>query len=110
MTSENDTNKVNLESDIAIVIRLGDYLKRLEGQEADKLPSERRKIPSVAELADATGVHRATMYNLLASNVKNANLTLLSAVVNDLKRRGFNPQLEDVFAMYPAREVRESSL
>lgn len=45
------------------------------------------------------------MYNLIKGNVKQVNLELLSAVVSELRQRGFDVELEDVFAMFPKEVV-----
>jgi DNA-binding Xre family transcriptional regulator len=86
---------------MTIVLTLGDYLKKLEGIESDKPPAQRRPVPSVAELAEAAEVHRATMYNMVNGQVKLVNLESLSAVFNELRDRGFEVDVSDLLKAFP---------
>lgn len=90
--------------DIVVQLTLDAFLSRLEA-EVKGNPRDKRDVPSIPELAEAAGVSRGAMYNLVKGHVKHVNLELLTAVVNELRRRDFEVELDDVFAMYPRELV-----
>lgn len=92
-------------ADVTIVLSLEKLLSRLETDELDKPPGKRREIPSIPELAEAAGVHRVTMYNLVKGKVKQVNLELLSAIMSELRKRGFEVEVADMLTAFPAEEV-----
>ena len=78
---------------------------QLNGIEAAKLPSQRRDVPSLTELAKITGIHRVTLTNLANNRIKLVKLATLSAVLNELRRRGFDCTITDLLRTYPTSEV-----
>ena len=91
--------------DVSIKVTLQDHLKRLEVAELSKLPNNRKKIPSLPDLAEAVGVTRQAMHNLATNRVTLVNLTILSAVLSELRRQGFPTDVSDVLVAYPADAV-----
>lgn len=93
--------------DVVIVLAVEKLLSRLETEELGKPPGKRREIPSIPELAKAAKVHRVTMYNLVKGNVKQVSLELLSSIMSELRKRGFEVQVADLLAAFPAEEGDE---
>ncbi len=98
------SNNATEKGDIVVTLTIAAYLAQLEAEVLAN-PRDKRKVPSVPELARAAGVSKGAMYNLVKGEVKHVNLELLSAVINELQRRGFEVELSDVLAMYPAEMV-----
>lgn len=95
--------------DVVIQLALEPLLSRLETEELQKPPTQRREVPNIPALAAIAGVHRVTMYNLVKGHVKQVNLELLTAVFNELRRRGFNVQVSDLLTAYPANPAEAES-
>lgn len=95
--------------DVVIQLAIEQLLSRLEAEELVKPPIHRREIPSIPTLAAVAGVHRVTMYNLVKGNVKQVNLELLTAVFNELQRRGFKVEVADLLVAYPASAFIDGS-
>ncbi len=92
----------NLAKDLKLrYVLLGRYLRKLELSELDKPPSQRREVPTITELAEAAGISRVAMSNLANDNLQSVNLRTLSAVLNELRLRGFKTELTDLLATYP---------
>jgi DNA-binding Xre family transcriptional regulator len=91
---------------IVVTLTIAAYLKKLEAEEAAKPPRDRREVPSVADLAEAAGVSRGAMYNLVNGQVKLVNLDLLSSIINELRQRGFDAYINDLLTTFPAEAVR----
>ena len=87
---------------MAVHVTLGDYLRRLELTELNKPKAHQRDIPTITDLADAVGISRVAMSNLANDNMKLVNLRTLSAVLSELRRRGFDTELGDLMAAHPA--------
>lgn len=81
------------------------YLDRLRSDENVKPPSDRRGVPTVKDLADAVGVHEVTLHNIVNGKVRRLNVDTMEAVLNELWKRGFTPQLTD-FIRYIPPEVQ----
>jgi hypothetical protein len=84
---------------VELVVTLGSYLSYIKSEELAKAESQRRSVPTIGELAEAAGIHRVTMQNLVSGDVKRVNFETLSAVVNELRRRGFNPRVSDLLIL-----------
>ena len=85
--------------DIVIQLTIDAFLTRLEAEKKAN-PSDKRDVPSIPELAKAAGVSRGAMYNLVTGRVKHVNIELLTAVANELRRRGFEVQVDDLLGVY----------
>lgn len=95
----------NEKGDVLIRVTLNEHLQHLAGEEAQKLPSKRRRVPNLSELADEIGVHRVTLSNLANNKVKLFNAETLALIINTLRRRGFETELHDILKAYPEEEV-----
>lgn len=94
--------------DVTIRVTLKEHLIALEALESQKPPEERYPVPTLAELIKASGVSRATLYNMAGNYVNSANLVVLSAIMSDLRRRGFPTQVSDLLTAYPAKSANNS--
>lgn len=88
-----------------IRVTLNEHLQHLAGEEAQKLPSQRRPVPNLSELADDIGVHRVTLTNLANNKAKLLNVETLGLIINALRDRGFASDLPDILKAYPVGEV-----
>lgn len=80
-------------------IVLKEYLTRLSTTES-KIPVEKqRQVPSLAELADAVGVHRVTLSHLVNNKTDSLNLELGAKIIEEMTRRGF-PMTEADLIVY----------
>lgn len=96
MASESDTQKEG-----RVHITFNSYLKRLQADESDKPEPLRRDVPTVKELADVAGVHEVTLHNIVNSKVTRLNLETMQVVLDEMWRRGFEPQLTDFIRYEP---------
>lgn len=102
---ENKIATQTQEEKLVIRVVLKEYLMQLHGIEVAKLPSQRRAVPTLTELAKITGIHRVTLTNFANNKMKLINLATLAALLNELRRRGFECELTDLLKTYPIGEV-----
>ena len=88
---------------IKMVIRvsLKEYLADLISSEGKKPLSQRREVPNIAELVRATGVGRATLYNMANNKNQTINLGVLSEIMSCLCNQGFPTEISDLLRAYP---------
>lgn len=86
---------------VSVQITLREHLAHLEASEASKWPNQRKEVPGIPDLAAAAGVSRQAMYNIASRQVKMINLEILSAIINELRRRGFATEVSDLLTAYP---------
>lgn len=91
-----------------LTVTLDDYLNILRGEEAKKPDGERIEVPTISDLADGAGLHRVTVSNLINNNVKQINIETISAIVNELKERGFDVKVSDVLDFRVPRAKKEA--
>ena len=77
-------------------VSFGPYLKKLDAIERAKPESERRSIPSLRELADATNSNRSTLSRLYRGDIVTFNIRLAGAIIREMRRRGFDMQITDL--------------
>ncbi|MFW6184881.1 MAG: hypothetical protein ACOC8X_13870 [Chloroflexota bacterium] len=90
---------------VAVMITLKEHLDALQAEENRKAPSERRPVPTLAELAEAVNISRQGMYNFAGGDVKLVNRELLADIINELQRRGFTTDVPDLLKAYPQNKV-----
>lgn len=87
---------------VTLMVTLQQYLSRLEMLEAARPDgSERRKVPSLPELAEAAGISRQAMYNIASHEVRRVNLDILGSVLGELRLRGFEVSISDLLGEVP---------
>lgn len=101
MKQEADTNAVENERMGQVYFVFNGYLDRLRSDEALKPPSQRSEIPTVKNLADAIGVHEVTLHNIVNGKVTRLNVETMAAVLDEMWKRGFTPQLSDFLRYVP---------
>lgn len=79
-------------------VRLKEYMTVLEAREILREEGEPKDVPSLSDLAAAAGVTFQTMSRLANNHGKQLSLELLSAVIAEFRRRGFDTRIEDVLA------------
>lgn len=79
-----------------ILVRIKPLLDRLRGEEGYKPLPEKRKVPTIQELAKAANISSAAMSNIVNNKVKQVNIEVLSKTICLLKHRGFDVELTDV--------------
>lgn len=80
------------------------YLIGLQSAEELKQPEQRRQVPTVKDLAAVAGVHEVTLHNIVNGKVKGLNLETMQKVLDEMWRRGFEPQLSDFIRYEPPKE------
>jgi len=80
-------------------VLLRDYLKELDYQEWKRRPEGGRNVPSLAELAKAVKVSRATINRLAFNQVLFINMAVVDGIVDELRRRGFEPKITDLLSL-----------
>ena len=87
-------------------VAFGAYLKRLEAIEKSKPEAQRRRVPTMEELAQRVGVHPVTLSNIANSNIKQLNLETGGRIIHTMRSFGFAMQLTDLLE-YREGEVEE---
>lgn len=83
---------------MAIIVTLNSYLDRLAEGESSKPKEDRRPIPSISELARIVQIDRTGLGRIANNQVGCINHKVLSLVISELRRRGFNTQLGDIMS------------
>jgi DNA-binding Xre family transcriptional regulator len=94
---------------VAVVITLKEHLTALEKAENDKPPLHRRHVPTIPELAEAAGMSRQALYNIINGQIKQINLETLASIIDALTIRGFSVDVPDLIKTYPKSEVGAGS-
>lgn len=81
---------------MSVKFNLAAYLKRLE---AGALEGDPRPVPTIKELAKVAGISRVSMSNLANGNRESVNTETLGAVMGELKRRGFDVEIQHLFSV-----------
>lgn len=81
---------------VSVKFNLAAYLKRLE---AGALEGDPRPVPTIKELAKVAGISRVSMSNLANGNRESVNTETLGAVMGELKRRGFDVEIQHLFSV-----------
>ena len=87
-------------------ITLKSYLDHLEALERSKHEAQRRKVPSIGELASELGIHRVTLSNIANGNIRQLDLETGGRIITALRRRGFSMDVSDMIAYRPPEGER----
>lgn len=90
---------------MTVIMSLKKHLADLEAAEYAKPPTQRRAVPSMAELAAAVGVSRQGIYTFAKEDSQLVNLKTLSAVISELRRQGFPTDVKDLLIAHPSELV-----
>jgi DNA-binding Xre family transcriptional regulator len=88
-------------------ITLGAYLERLEAVERAKPEGARRDVPTMRELAEAAGISPVSLSRLVTGKVGSLNFKIARAILDELHRRGFDANINDILEYAPPEELRE---
>jgi DNA-binding Xre family transcriptional regulator len=89
-----------------VVVTLRAYLDRVSAIERGRPEAQRRRVPSMEELAKEVGVHPVTLSNIAGSNIQHLNLKTAGRIIWVLRKHGFQIQVSD-FLDYVAPEQEE---
>lgn len=79
----------------------GEYLKDLETQEKAKPLEQRRRVPTIEELAPSVGLHPVTLRNIANSNIKKLDLVTAGKLISLMRRLGFDATEANVIRYVP---------
>lgn len=82
------------EGDVHIILK--QYLERIKQEENAKPPHERRRVPSIAELARAIGIDPVNLSRLANNRVNDLRLTTASKIIRTMRDFGFPMQVDDL--------------
>jgi hypothetical protein len=102
-----DTDEHETEA-IVIRVSLNEHLDALRVAENQKPLNQRREVPTVADLARATGINRASLYNWAGNKYESTRHDMAAAVINELHRLGFPASLSDILQEHPASTVSQA--
>lgn len=92
----NTSNNHPQGGNVSVKFNLAAYLKRLE---AGALEGDPRPVPTIKELAKVAGISRVSMSNLANGNRESVNTETLGAVMGELRRRGFDVEIGQLFSV-----------
>ena len=99
--SKDDQRAKGSEGTMYIVLK--SYLDGLEASERSKPETQRRKVPTIGDLATELGIHRVTLSNIVNGNIAQLNLELGGRIITAMRRRGFKMTETDLI-VYRAPE------
>lgn len=79
----------------------GEYLKALETAEKAKPLDQRRRVPSIEEIAPVVELHPVTLRNIANSNIKKLDLDTAGKLITLMRKLGFNTVETDVIRYVP---------
>lgn len=79
------------------------YLNQLKANELQKPPEQRKEVPTLTELAQAAGRHEINFSNMVNGKTKALNLEVAQLALDELWRRGFEPQITDIIRYSPPK-------
>lgn len=72
------------------------YINRIEAIEKSKPETQRRRVPTMEELAQRIGVHPVTLSNIANSNIKQLNLETGGRIIHAMRSYGFSMEIGDL--------------
>ena len=84
-----------------IYISLKEYLGRLDAQEQRKPGEQRRHVPTLTALAADINMHPVSLNRLANGHVKQLPLDTADAIIQAMRRRGFDMQVTDLIGFQP---------
>jgi transcriptional regulator with XRE-family HTH domain len=81
-----------------VYVTLKAHLTNLEEIESTKPPTERRDVPSMAQLAQLAGVTPNTIARWARNEIESTTHRTLARIISELRARGFDTNLTDILA------------
>jgi hypothetical protein len=85
-------------------VALRAYVERLSAIENSKPKDQRRRLPTMKELAEEVGIHQVTMSEIANSNIRQLNLETGGRIIAAMRRRGFPMEVSDLLGYREAEE------
>lgn len=82
-------------------INLTSYLSELKAIESTRPASQRRKVPSLSEIARLAGIHQTTISRIAGNKVGELNLKVCDVAITELRRRGFPADVSNILVYIP---------
>lgn len=82
-------------------IVLKSYLERLKEEERAKPPHQRRRVPSIRELAEDIGVHETNLSRLVNGKVTDLRLPTVAKIIATMRQYGFPMDVSDLLVFTP---------
>lgn len=79
----------------------GKYLKALETAEQAKPLDQRRRVPSIEDLAPEVALHPVTLRNIANNNIKKLDLDTAGKLITLMRQLGFDTTETDVIRYVP---------
>lgn len=79
-------------------INLKSYLTNLEAIESTRPTGDRRDVPSLSELARCIDMHQVQINRIANNQVKQLSLETGDKIITEMRRRGFDMQVQDLVA------------
>lgn len=93
-----------------MAMQLDSYLRRLRSTERLKPESERRRIPTIKELAARAGIHATTLSRIINGHTRFINLDTMQIIFTEMWRLGFEIEPNDLLSFEPPPNlVKEKS-
>lgn len=89
-----------------MAVVFGEYLRRLEKEEAQKPLAQRRRVPTIEELATELDLHPVTLRNIANNNIKKLDLETAGKAINLMRQLGF-PMRDTDFVRFIEPEAPE---
>jgi DNA-binding Xre family transcriptional regulator len=84
-----------------MVITLKASLERIEARERAKPSDQRRKLPSMSDLAERVGIHVVSLSKIVNGNVQQLNLETAGRIITVLREAGFDISVTDFLEYVP---------
>jgi DNA-binding Xre family transcriptional regulator len=82
-------------------IVLKQYLERIDKEEREKPPSQRRRVPSIRELAKAVDMHEVNLSRLANDRVSDLRLSTAAKIIGTMRQYGFSMDVSDFLVYTP---------
>lgn len=79
-----------------MIITLNSYLARLKDEERFKPKEERRKVPTISDLAEVAKVSRVQMQRIVGGDVQSLKLVQGSRIIRFMRKAGFSMDVSDL--------------
>lgn len=106
LPSDQSTEDANPEDYAGLMyFRLGVYLEHLEAIERTRPEGQRRRVPTMKELAAAAHVNPANLSRLVTGRIGSLNFRIGVGILDELRRRGFPATPNDIIAYIPPEDT-----
>lgn len=86
---------------IPMIIKLKSYLASLEEEERTKPSQDRRRIPTITDLAKHIGISRIQMQRIASGNISSLKLDVADRIITEMRKQGFPMDVGDLIGYRP---------